>query len=66
MTEVIHRFKFAVPSNGVPIWNEADFDNPQDGIDAMTRAFSDGQVSDWEYWKITRVTTEELISEEHS
>lgn len=65
MIEIINRFKFTVPSNGVAIWSEADFDDPQDGIDAMKRAFADGQISDWEFWEITKTTTEELVMEQH-
>ena len=64
-TEITWRFKFAVPSNGVPIYSEADFDEPQDGIDAMTRAYEEHQISDWEMWKIIKTVTEELITEEH-
>lgn len=66
MIETIHRFKFAVVSNGIPIWSEADFDDSQEGLDMMKKLMGDGQITDWEYWKITKTTTEELMGEDHA
>lgn len=65
MVQVIHRFRYAVPSQGVPIYSESDFDDPDEGIEAMNRAFEEGHISDWEYWKITINTNEELVTEAH-
>lgn len=65
MKTVIHRFTYAVPSQGVPIYSESDFEDPQDGINAMERAFSDGQISDWKYIKITVFTEQEVVMEQH-
>lgn len=65
MQTVIHRFRYAVPSQGVLIYSESDFDDPEVGIEAMSRAWEEGAVSDWEYWKITTNTVEELVAEQH-
>ena len=65
MTEVIWRMKFTVPSYGSLILNEADFGDPNDGIEAMKAAMEAGHIQDWELWKITKTTTEELVQEDH-
>lgn len=65
MQTITHRFRYAVPSQGVLIYSESDFDDPEVGIEAMSRAFEEGAISDWQYWKITITTEEELIMEQH-
>lgn len=66
MIEVTHRFKFAVPSTGAPIWSDADFDEAQEGLEMMAKLISDGQITDWEYWKITKTITDDLVQEGHA
>jgi hypothetical protein len=63
--QIIWRVNIAVPSNGVPIWSEIDFDEFLEAEDFAKKVYDEGQVSDYEIWKIVKISTEELIVEEH-
>ncbi len=65
ITQIIWRVNLAVPSQGVPIWSEIDFDDYGEAEDFSAKIYSEGHISDYEIWKIVRTTTEELVEEKH-
>lgn len=53
VTEV-YLVRMGVPSNGIPIYSDFEFENPDEGIEMMSRAYDDGTISGWTMYKVVR------------
>jgi hypothetical protein len=61
-SRVTYRARFGVPSGGVPVYSESDFESPETAREFLDAAFDEGQISDYKIYKVTTTITKELVA----